>query len=80
MGCWWAWSAATVSGGTRSLVTYRTGSPDFAAQAAAGMAKPAFSEVVRITGSLGRPAAADWKRSTWPASAAGVAPVSRRVL
>src|SRR5207237_1432551 len=52
----------------------------FAAQAAAGMANPAFSAVVTITVSLGRPAAAVWKRSTWRASANGVAPLSRRVL
>ena len=35
-GCWWERRAAAVSLGTESLVTKRTGSPDFAAQAAAG--------------------------------------------
>src|SRR3954447_26724244 len=72
----WLRSAATVSGGMPWRLTNSTGSPDFAAHAAAGIAYFESSAVVTTTLRLGLPAATVRKRSTSRASAYGFEPRS----
>ena len=62
--------AARVAGGIASRVTHRTGSPDLAAQPAAGIEKPGCSADAITTARDGLPAAAVWSRSIACASAA----------
>src|SRR4051794_8082973 len=72
--------AAWVAAGTSSWATKSTGSPDFAAQAAAGMPYLGWSAATTTTASLGLPLAAARKRSTAAASENGSAPAMRSVL
>jgi hypothetical protein len=62
--------AARVAAGIASRVTHSTGCPDFAAQPAAGIAKPGCSDDATTTAPDGLPAAAVWSRSIACASAA----------
>src|SRR3954463_9695330 len=70
--------AAAVSGGMASLLTHSTGSPDIAAQAAAGMAYSGRSAEAITTSPAGEPAVAVCRRSTAAARAAGGAGAARR--
>src|SRR3954463_3287970 len=70
----WAEIAALVEAGRRSLPAHSTGSPAFAAHAAAGIAYSGALEGATTTEPLGRPAAAGWSLSIACAGAAGSAP------
>ena len=78
-GRWCEVIAALVAAGSLSLSLHSTGSPAFAAQAAAGMAYSGALDGAITTARLGAPAAAVWRRSIAWASAAGSEP-SRSVV
>ena len=67
----WVLSAASVSGGIAFWATHRIGSPALAAQPASGIAYSGRSYEATSTTSDGAPAAADCRRSTAAATAAG---------
>ena len=75
-GCWWRSSAAFVAVGIASRSTNRTGSPDFAAQPAAGAANSGFSLPTTTTWSDERPRASLSTASICAATSAGVLPVT----
>src|SRR3954465_12923744 len=79
-GCRCVLIAAAVSCGTASLVTHSTGSPDLAAQAAAGMAYSGRAAEAVLTSPARAPAPAVCRRSTAAASAAGEAGATSVVL
>ena len=70
----WAVMAALVAGGMRSRSAHSTGSPAFAAHAAAGIANSGALEGATTTARVGVPAAAVWRRSIACASSEGSAP------
>ena len=78
-GRWWEVIAALVAAGSLSLSLHSTGSPAFAAQAAAGIAYSGALDGAMTTARLGAPAAAVWRRSIAWASSAASAP-SRSVV
>ena len=70
----WAVIAARVAAGSESFAVHSTGSPSFAAHAAAGIANSGASAGATTTASLGSPAAAVWRRSIARASSGAPAP------
>src|SRR5689334_12075632 len=76
----WATIAALVAAGSASLSLHSTGSPAFAAHAAAGMAYSGALDGATTTAVLGSPAAAVWSLSIAWASEAASAPVTSVVF
>src|SRR5438270_6392829 len=79
-GCWWRRSAVRVAGGMTSRVTKRTGLPDLAAHAAAGIEYDGASALTTRTASLGAPRAEAARRSTSLATVNGSPPLTSVLL